>query len=272
MSSLTQRTLVAAGINAPGAKVSRRFDLIVVMAVFFTVTAAFHIHSELTVGDWDMWVDWKDRRWWVTITPIVWIMFPAAIQYGFWTHFRLPVGATLCLGGLVVGTWISRIVNFHGLALFPYSLVFPATGLAGALILDTLLLLLRNQFLVAIVGGFAFALVFFPANWPLIAPYHQPVEYLNQLVSVADLTGYTFMRTSLPEYLRIIERGTLRTFAGVSTPISALFSGFICIFMYILWWYVGALFASTRYVPNQLARWMGLRPAEAAPRSADVPL
>ncbi|HYM03106.1 MAG TPA: bacterial ammonia monooxygenase, subunit AmoA [Stellaceae bacterium] len=279
MSSLTQRTLAAAGITREGARVSRYFDVMVLAAVLFTLTAAFHIHSELTVGDWDMWVDWKDRRWWVTATPIVWIMFPAAVQYGFWTHFRLPIGATVCLTGLVLGTWISRMANFHGLDYFPYSLVFPATGIAGALILDTLLLLLRNQFLVAIIGGFSFALVFFPANWPLIAPFHQPVEYLNQLVSVADLTGYSFMRTALPEYLRIIERGTLRTFAGVSTPISAAFSGFVCIFMYVAWWYFGALLASTRFVPNQLAHWMGVRPLDdpkakpqvlAPPRAAEA--
>ena len=65
--------------------------------MFIAVTAVFHRHFMLTVGDWDFWIDWKDRQYWVTATPVVLIMFPAALQYVFWERFRLPIAATLAM-------------------------------------------------------------------------------------------------------------------------------------------------------------------------------
>ena len=40
----------------------------------------------------------------------------------------------------------------------------------------------------------------------------QPVEVANSQLTVADLFGFQYIRTGMPEYLRIIERGTLRTY------------------------------------------------------------
>ena len=258
MSQLDRDTLAAAGLSPLAAKLSRYFDVLVLVAVFFTLTAAFHLHSMLSAGDWDMWVDWKDRRFWVIIMPVVWVTFPAAVQFGLWTHFRLPIGATACMTFLLIGTWITRWVQFDHLAYLPYSLMFPATALASALALDAVLLLTRNHFFTAIVGGGLFGLLFFPTNWPLLAAYHLPVEHLGQQVSVADLIGYTFNRTAMPEYLRIIERGTLRTYGDNAVVVSMFFSSFLCMLMYFLWWYIGAALASPKFIPNGLSHMMGL--------------
>ena len=65
--------------------------------ITLAITAAFHLHFQLLAGDWDFWVDWKDRQYWVTLTPIVAITFPAALQYVLWEKFRLPLGATLAI-------------------------------------------------------------------------------------------------------------------------------------------------------------------------------
>jgi methane/ammonia monooxygenase subunit A len=75
---------------------------------------------------------------------------------------------------------------------------------------------------------------------------------------VGDLIGYVYPRSSTPEYLRIIERGTLRTFGGHSAVVSAFFSGFLCILMYFVWWHFGMLMSTTAYIPNKIKKWMGL--------------
>jgi methane/ammonia monooxygenase subunit A len=54
----------------------------------------------------------------------------------------------------------------------------------------------------------------------------------------------------MPEYLRIVERGALRTYGQYATPLSAFFSVFLCTLMYPLWWYLGKALATTKYVKN----------------------
>lgn len=239
-------------------KVSRMFDFLVAATLLVVLTAAFHIHIELTIGDWDFWVDWKDRQYWPTLSPVLLITFPAAVSYVFWTYFRLPIAATLCVLGLILGEWIVRIHGFNTWSYFPYSLVWPAASLACAIVLDTVLLLTGNFLFAGIFGGMLFGLLFYPANWPLLAAYRLPVEYMGHLVSVGDLIGYVFPRSATPEYLRIIERGTLRTFGGHSAVIAAFFAGFLCILTYYLWWFIGSLFARMISVPNKLKSYMGL--------------
>jgi methane/ammonia monooxygenase subunit A len=244
--------------SAENAALSRSFDILVVIIMFIAITAAFHLHFMLTVGDWDFWVDWKDRQYWVTSTPIVLIMFPAALQYVFWEKFRLPIAATMAMLALTVGIWIARTFGFQMWSYFPLSLVWPATMIAGGLVLDGVLLLTGNVLLTAIIGGMSFGLLFYPANWPLLAPFRLPLETMNSLVSVGDYIGYAYTRTSTPEYLRFIERGTLRTFGGHSAVVSAFFSGFVCILMYLVWWYIGKMLARVMTVPNRMKAAMGL--------------
>jgi methane/ammonia monooxygenase subunit A len=80
------------------------------------------------------------------------------------------------------------------------------------------------------------------------------------MASIADLVGYTFPRSATPEYIRIIERGTLRTFEGTSVWVSSFFAGFVCIFMYMIWWKIGLMFSTVRFWPNaqKIRQAMGL--------------
>ena len=95
------------------ANLSARLDVIISIIIAFAITAAFHLHFMLLAGDWDFWVDWKDRQYWVTLMPIVAITFPAALQYVMWERFRLPIGATLSITLLMIGAWIARYFGFH---------------------------------------------------------------------------------------------------------------------------------------------------------------
>ncbi len=75
-----------------------------------------------------------------------------------------------------------------------------------------------------------------------------PVEYGGAQLTVADLFGFEYIRAGTPEYLRLIERGTLRTYGQVATPLSAFCSGLLCTLMYPAWWFIGKAFATTRFV------------------------
>jgi methane/ammonia monooxygenase subunit A len=241
------------------ARLSRVFDMLVAGTLFLAVIAAFHLHVVLTVGDWDFWVDWKDRQYWLTVTPVLLITFPAAVSYIVWENFRLPFGATFCALALALGQWIDRYFAFNLWSNFPISMVWPATIIPGALAIDAILLLTGNVLLTAILGGMAFGLLFPVANWTMLAAYRLPVEVMgSEVVSVGDLIGYAFTRTTTPEYLRVIERGTLRTLGGHSSAVAAFFSGFLCILVFLLWWYLGKALTYVVTVPNRLKARMGL--------------
>ena len=90
--------------------------------------------------------------------------------------------------------------------------------------------------------------MFYPGNWPIIAPLHVPVEYNGMMMTLADLQGYHYVRTGTPEYIRMVEKGTLRTFGKDVAPVSAFFSGFVSIIIYFLWHYFGRWFNKTDFV------------------------
>jgi methane/ammonia monooxygenase subunit A len=54
----------------------------------------------------------------------------------------------------------------------------------------------------------------------------------------------------MPEYIRIIERGTMRTFGKDVVGVAAFFSGFVSIIVYFVWWYVGKMFSTTKYMKS----------------------
>ena len=62
------------------ARLSRAYDYLILVLALFLFIGVFHLHVALTVGDWDFWVDWKDRQWWPLVTPLMMITFPAAVQ------------------------------------------------------------------------------------------------------------------------------------------------------------------------------------------------
>jgi len=233
-------------------------DWMLLAVMFWTIAVSFKNTEVLTVGDWEMWVDWKDREWWPLLYPLICISFPAISQAIFWKHFRLPIGATFAVMGLMLTTWTSLFLGHIGWTRFPLTLVWGATLIPGALLLDGILLLTANPVVTAIAGGALFSIVFYPANWPILAPFRLVVEHLGQLATVADVVGYTFTRTSMPEYLRIIERGTLRTFGENPAVVSALFSGFLSVIMYGIWFTIGLKLSNLPRMKNAYSRYMGL--------------
>ncbi|WP_084143866.1 bacterial ammonia monooxygenase, subunit AmoA [Methylocapsa acidiphila] len=233
--------------KAEAAGLVKTADILLLASLFLITLGGYHIHAMLTMGDWDFWIDWKDRRFWPTVLPIVLVTFPAAAQAYFWESFRLPFGATFLVLGLLFGEWVNRYTNFWGWTYFPISLVWPTSLVPAALFLDIVLLLSRSFIVTAIVGAMGWGLLLYPSNWPILAPYHQATEQYGLLMSLADLIGFEYVRTSMPEYLRIVERGTMRTFGKDVVAVAAFFSGFVSILVYFWWWYVGKLFSTVAY-------------------------
>jgi methane/ammonia monooxygenase subunit A len=230
-------------------RIERKFDWLIILGALFVVITGVHLHFELTGGDWDFWTDWKDRRWWPVVTPVLVMMFAAAIQNVAWERFRIPIGATFVVVALILGEWISRVVQFHGWAWYPLSFVWPATMIPSALVLDIILMTTGSFTLTGIFGGLAWGILFMPSNYPMLAQYLLPVEFQGLVMSVADMQGYAFVRTGTPEYIRIIERGTLRTFGGDVWYVSAFFAGFASSVTYFIFLFVGRLFGqNTRFI------------------------
>jgi methane/ammonia monooxygenase subunit A len=228
-------------------RIYRWFDLIIVVLLLFLFMGLYHLVIILTVGDWDFWTDWKDSRWWLSFTPLVAIAMPASITYIFWSKFRLPFAATLLTFALVLAEWINRICNMHGWAYFPLNFVWPATLIPCGLALDTTLVLTESFLFTGIVGGLLWAVLFYLCNWPLITRFLLPVNVNGVLMSLADLQGFHYVRTGTPEYLRIINHGTLRTFGQDPIYLSIAFAGFISMIVYMLFLSVGWAFTKTQF-------------------------
>jgi methane/ammonia monooxygenase subunit A len=81
--------------------------------------------------------------------------------------------------------------------------VFPSALIVPAIWLDVILLLSGSYVITAIVGSLGWGLLFYPNNWPAIAAFHQATEQHGQLMTLADLIGFHFVRTSMPEYIRM---------------------------------------------------------------------
>jgi len=79
------------------ARITRAYDYLILVLALFLFIGAFHLHFALTVGDWDFWIDWKDRQWWPLVTPLMALPFRLRCRLSCGKSFRLPMGATLCV-------------------------------------------------------------------------------------------------------------------------------------------------------------------------------
>ena len=228
-------------LNNPVAmKLYRRLDGILILILFTFFTLGIQIQFALTAGDWDYWIDWRDRRWWPLVSPISLLMVIGAFTFGIWQRVRLPIIGTAITVLLCLVSWASRYLNFHQFVYFPLTFTFPSTYIALGILLDCTLIMTRSIVVSAVIGAGLFGALVYPLNWPLFAAYRMPVELNGMLMSLGDLMGYEYIRTTTPEYLRIIEHSTLRTFGGSVTPLTAVFAGFVSIVVYGFFLWIGS--------------------------------
>ena len=227
--------------DADRLKIEKQVDIAIFLAVLFAVAGATSFVMAVTMGDWEYWVDWKDRRFWPLLPIALLIIFPAGISAALWTKLRLPIACTIIVLSYSLVRWASTYLNFHVFAGFPLSFVWPSVFIPMAIIIDCTLLLTRSVFLTGLLGAFAWGVLVYPANWPMLAAFHEPINHNGEMLTGADLLGYEYVRTALPEYLRIVERSILRTFGDTVAPLTAVFAGFVCSLMFYIWWGVGVV-------------------------------
>ena len=256
-----QEVLKAVGFNREASWYSMYWDVLVVTAVILLFAAIIPFSYILMVGDWDFWIDWRDRQFWPLVTPVVFIWYAAALSGIFWENFRLPIGATVGCVLLLLPVWLARWGMWHTFNYYPLSMITPAQCISGGLILDGMLLITRHYLATAVFGGFLFGFTFYFANFGPIAGFFQPVEHMGSVASVADVVGFTFPRTATPEYLRMIEHSTLRTFGDWTVYYTASFAGYVCVLNFMIWWKIGAWFARPTFLPqfSWVKKEMGLK-------------
>ncbi|MBV1882819.1 MAG: methane monooxygenase/ammonia monooxygenase subunit A [Pseudomonadales bacterium] len=223
-------------------------DILLIPVLVILFMGVFSFHFALTVGDWDYWIDWRDRRWWPLVTPLSLIVLPGVFGYLLWDKLRWPLGGTITILGLSSAAWVSRVWNFEIFAGFPLNMVTPSTYVGLGLMLDATLVITKSFMVTGLFGGFLFGFLIYPLNWPIIAPYHLPIEMDGTLMTVADVMGYEYIRTAIPEYVRIIESSTLRTFGEAVVPLTAVFAGFLTVLTYYLWVWVGYLTSKPTWI------------------------
>lgn len=153
------RLLDIESLNNPRAmKLYRRFDGILILVLFTFLTLGIQIQFTLTAGDWDYWIDWRDRRWWPLVAPFTLLLFIGAFTYGIWQRLRLPILATAITTLLCLVSWLSRYLNFHEFTHFPLSFTFPSTYIGLGILLDCALAMSRSLLVTALIGEVCLAL------------------------------------------------------------------------------------------------------------------
>ena len=112
--------------NPKAMKLYRRFDGIIILVLFMFLVLGIQIQFTLTAGDWDYWIDWRDRRWWPLVAPFSLLLFIAPFTYGIWARVRLPILATAITTLLCLVSWLSRYLNFSDFTYFLLSFFFPS--------------------------------------------------------------------------------------------------------------------------------------------------
>ena len=95
----------------------------------------------------------------------------------------------------------------------------------------------------SLIGGPAWALLVWAFNYVPLAPFLQPAQFMNHVLTVADVQGIAYIRSQTPEYLRLIERGALRSFLGETQYVSLAFGGTMAIAGYWLGQFIGRYLA-----------------------------
>lgn len=223
--------------------IDRKWDIMFWVTAAFVVGAAANITMLLFAGDWDFWTDWKDRQWWMTITPFATIIIPSALQYIQWRAWRFPTGATYTAVCLFACTWVGRIIQWKYFINMPINFVWSATWIPAGILMDFVLMQSRSFILTSLIGGAVWTMGMWVANYIMLAPFLQPTVFMGHTLTVADVQGIAYIRAQTPEYLRVIERGSLRTFLQEAQYVSLAFGTVLAVAGYWVGQFIGRYLA-----------------------------
>jgi methane/ammonia monooxygenase subunit A len=209
--------------------IDRKWDAVFWITAAFIVGAAADITKLLFAGDWDFWTDWKDRLWWPIITPFALIIIGSALQYIQWLAWRFPTGMTYTAVCLWVVAVIGKWLQWGWFVDYPMNFVWPTTMVLAGIVADWTLMKTKSFVITSLIGAGLFTLIWWASNYVMMAPYLQPAEWMDRVLTVADIQGIEYIRSQTPEYLRIVEHGTLRTFLGETQYVSLAFGATVAV-------------------------------------------
>ena len=219
--------------------VDRSWDIVFWVTAIFIVGGAANITNLLFAGDWDFWTDWKDRQWWPVVTAFATIIIPSALQYIQWTAWRFPTGGTYTAVCLFGATWLGRYLQWDVATHYPVNFIWPLSMVPAGILMDWILLKTRSYILTSLIGAPVWAIAIWVGNYVPLAPFLQPANFMHHIVPLADVQGIAYIRSQTPEYLRLIERGTLRSFLGETQYVSLLFGATVAILGYWVGQFIG---------------------------------
>jgi methane/ammonia monooxygenase subunit A len=223
--------------------IDRKWDAVFWVSAAFIVGAAANITMLLFAGDWDFWTDWKDRVWWPILTPFALVIIGSALQYIQWLAWRFPTGMTytaVCMWGLsTLGRWL----QWGNFVWYPMNFVWGSTMVPAGIFADWVLFKSKSFIITSVLGSAVFAFTWWVSNYVMIAPYLQPAEWMDRILTLSDIQGIAYIRSQTPEYLRIIEHGTLRSFLGETQYVSIVFGMTVTVAGYWIGQFIGRMLA-----------------------------
>jgi methane/ammonia monooxygenase subunit A len=178
----------------------------------------------ILAADWNFWTDWKDRVWWPLITAPATFLGVSTAQYVGWRLFRVPLGTAAALVGTVLFS-LYLYISFSLFASYPANFVWLPSLIPTAILADVVMVRTGRWRIAVLAGGLAYGLLFYAASYAMITPFLQPVVVHGRLLTLANLQGLEYWRSSAPEYLRSVQIGGIHTLAGQSGIIASVLTG-----------------------------------------------
>src|ERR671931_651904 len=162
----------------------------------------------------------------------------------FWVTAAFVVGAavytTVCLWLAVeIGRWL----QWRYFVYYPINFVWPASAVLAGVWLDCFLLKSKSWIITSVIGAMGWTLIFWATNYIMLAPFLQPVTFMGHTLTLADVQGVEYLRTQTPEYLRLVEQGSLRTFLGETLYVALAFGATVTIAGYWIGQFIGRMLA-----------------------------
>ena len=155
----------------------------------------------------------------------------------------MPTGATYTACCLFMAAWVGRYFQWDLAVTYPMNFVWPISTICAGILLDWTLMKTRSFILTSLIGAHIWAVMVWAYNYVPLAPFLQPAHFMDHVVTVADVQGIAYIRSQTPEYLRLIERGALRSFLGETQYVSLVFGGTAAFLGYWIGQFIGRYLA-----------------------------
>jgi len=161
---------------------TRPLRIMILLAALIFSQNMFTVSSQIAVGDWEFWTDWKDFSFYPFVISWIVSTHMPIYSYVFWRFFGLYGGATMTTLFWMAQRYIMIYLFFEQANLYPFSITMPPIYFVSAIASDlTLLVLKQHKGLFVLTAAIVASAVAVPANYLFL---NQP--FLMMMVSYPD--------------------------------------------------------------------------------------